>query len=195
MKLAFHPLTLERWADFERLFGERGACGGCWCTYWLQSRSEYERRKGAGNKRLIKSNLRSGFTPGLIAYHDDKPVAWCAVAPRESYPTLARSRVLKPVDDKPVWSLVCFFVRRDYRRRGVSVKLLKAAADHVREQGGRILEGYPEEPSAKGLPDAFAFTGLASAFKKAGFREVARRGKRRPIMRRTLRPRAGKGGS
>jgi len=150
--------------------------------HWLK-RSEFERRKGAGNKRSMKAIVRSGEVPGILAYDGETTVGWCAVGPRESYPVLDRSRILKPVDDKAVWSVVCFFIRKEYRDRGFSVRLLKAAADHVRRMGGTILEGYPTEPRKGRMAAAFAWTGLASAFRKAGFREVARRSDTRPIMR------------
>jgi GNAT superfamily N-acetyltransferase len=181
-KLEFQPLTPDRWRDFETLFGERGACGGCWCMWWRIARSQFNQQKGDRNKRAMKAIVMSGEVPGVLAYADGKPVAWCAVAPRNSFPGLERSRILKPVDDRPVWSVVCFFVAKEYRRKGVSVKLLKAAINFVRERGGRIVEGYPVEPK-KSQPDAFVWTGLAAAFVKAGFREVERRSESRPIFR------------
>ena len=85
--------------------------------------------------------VRAGGSPGLIAYADGEPAGWCALAPRDQYLRLANSRVLKPVDDQPVWSVNCFFVARAYRRRGLTIALLKAAAEFVRQRGGRILEG------------------------------------------------------
>jgi GNAT superfamily N-acetyltransferase len=91
--------------------------------------------------------------------------------------------VLAPVDDRPVWSVTCFFVRRDWRRRGVTIALLKEAARWVASQGGRLLEGYPTDTD-KPQPGAFVHHGLLSAFEQAGFREVARRSKSRPIVRR-----------
>jgi GNAT superfamily N-acetyltransferase len=94
---------------------------------------------------------------------------------------------LKRIDDQPVWSIVCLFIARPYRRKGVSVELVKAAADYVRKRGGKIVEGYPVEPRKDEMPDAFAWTGLASAFQKAGFVERARRSETRPIMRRVVR--------
>ncbi len=181
-KLEFHPLTPERWRDFETLFGERGACGGCWCMWRRLARSQFNRQKGGKNKRAMKRLVDAGEVPGIIAYQNNQPIAWCSVAPRESFSGLERSRVLKPVDGQPVWSIVCFFVAREHRRAGVSVKLLKAAVDFVREQGGRIVEGYPVEPK-KRQADAFVWTGLASAFVKAGFKEVERRSETRPMMR------------
>src|SRR5262245_20316587 len=112
------PLTADRWSDLERLFGARGACGGCWCMAWRLPRSAYERGKGTGNRAALKSLASSTPSPGLLAYVEGEPVGWCAIAPREAYPVLARSRVLKPVDGAAVWSVSCFFVARGYRKRG-----------------------------------------------------------------------------
>jgi len=183
LKLAIHPLTPERWPDFERLFGERGACGGCWCMFWRLTRAEFEAGKGAGNRSAMKQLVASGKIPGLLAYEGSQAVGWCALAPRETYSALQRSRLLKPLDNQPVWSVSCLFVAKTHRRRGVSVQLLKAAIEHARCQGGVIVEGYPQEPKKTTVPDVFAWTGLASAFRQAGFKECARPSPTRPIMR------------
>jgi GNAT superfamily N-acetyltransferase len=181
--LEFYPLTAERWADFEKLFGKRGACGGCWCMWWRLKRSEFERQKGEGNRKAIKTIVDSGEVPGILAYANNQAVAWCSVAPREAYPLLERSRTLKRVDDKPVWSIVCFFTAKPFRGKGITLKLLRAALAYVSKHGGKIVEGYPVEPKEGRMPDAVAYTGLASTFRKAGFVEVARRSERRSIMR------------
>jgi GNAT superfamily N-acetyltransferase len=151
--------------------------------WWRLKRSEFERLKGEGNKQAIKRIVDSGEIPGILAYAGNQAVAWCAVASRETYSTLERSRTLKRVDDKPVWSVVCFFVAKPFRGKGITSELLKASVEHVRKYGGKILEGYPTELKEGRLPDAFVYTGLASAFRKAGFVEVARRSEKRPIMR------------
>ncbi len=181
--LSFFPLIPDRWTDFETLFGERGACGGCWCMFWRRSRAEFETGKGAGNKAAMKALVESGSPPGLLAYLDGVPVGWCSVAPRECFPALARSRVLKAVDDTPVWSVTCLFVRKSNRGQGVSVELLKAAGRYVAERGGTMVEGYPVEPRTPNVPAAFAWTGLASAFLQAGYYEHRRGSPTRPIMR------------
>ena len=181
-------LTPDRWDDFETLFGPRGAVAGCWCMWWrVQKRADWDRNKGAGNKRAFKAVVRRGDEPGLLAYHNGRAVGWCAVAPREAYPSLERSRVAARVDDKPVWSVSCLFISKDYRRRGVSVALLRAAGDFVRERGGTIVEGYPVIPKKDAMPGVFAFTGLHAAFETAGYREVARHSPTRAVMRRRLR--------
>jgi GNAT superfamily N-acetyltransferase len=181
----------SQWDDLARLFGERGACGGCWCQVWRLSHKDFESGKGAANLRRLKRLIDRGAEPGILAYAGDEAVGWIALAPREDYPALARSRVLAPVDDRSVWSVSCLYVRKDQRKRGVSVALLRNALEFVRARGGGIVEGYPVEPRpGKGhLAAAFAWTGLASAFLAAGFREVARRSETRPIMRKTVRGR------
>jgi GNAT superfamily N-acetyltransferase len=184
--LAIRPATPSRWKDLETLFGPRGACAGCWCMYWRLPRAEFTRGKGAPNRRALRGIVESRVCPGLLAYLGRQPVGWCALAPRAEFPVLGRSRILAPVDGAPVWSLTCLFVARPFRGRGVSVALLRAAVDHARRRGARILEGYPVEPRAGRVADVFAWTGLASAFRRARFREVARRAPTRPIMRAEL---------
>lgn len=184
----FHvlPATAERWADLEKLFGPRGACAGCWCMWARLSGTEFRAGKGPGNKRRLKRIVREGPPPGLIGYQGDEPVAWCALGPRETFRRLEGSRVLAPVDDRPVWSVPCFFVARGSRRRGLTARMLSEAARYARGRGATILEGYPIEPSGK-TADAFAWWGLIGAFRETGFEEVARRNRTHPVMRRTLR--------
>ncbi len=183
----FHPLTPARWPDLEQLFGLRGACGGCWCMLWRLQRADFEKQKGAANRRALRRIVESGKPAGVLAYHGRQPVGWCAVAPRQDFPALGRSRILRPVDDQPVWSVTCFFIARGYRRSGLATKLLGAAVNYAHEQGAKIIEGYPIDPPTNNIPDVFAWTGLAAVFRKSGFQEVARRSLTRPLMRRVLR--------
>lgn len=184
--VVFHPLTPDRWSDFERLFGPRGACGGCWCMHARRSSRDFAANKGDGNRRAFRRIVQAGPPPGILAYAGDRAVGWCAIAPRREFVRLATSRVLAPVDDQPVWSVPCFFVAREWRRRGLSARLLRAALSYARSRGARIVEGYPIEPYADNVPAPFAWVGLPATFRAAGFHEVARRSKARPIMRRTL---------
>lgn len=183
MKLEFHPLTPQRWDDVEALFGPRGACGGCWCMWWKLPRAQFASQKGDGNRRAFRRIVKAGTVPGILAYADGQPIGWCAVEPRAAYPALARSRVLAPLDDRPVWSVTCFYVARGHRRKGVTVQLLRAALKHVRRRGGRLVEGYPVVPKPYHTAStAFAWTGFVPAFEAAGFSDCA--GRSRPIMRR-----------
>ena len=182
--LKFHPATAACWSDVEELFGDRGACGGCWCMFWRVPRKEWEANRGAGNKRALKKIVAAGrAAPGILAYAGHEPIGWCAVAPREQYVALERSRILKPIDDQPVWSISCLFVKRTHRRQGISALLLKAAVQFAKKQGAKIVEGYPVAPTMQKMPDPFLWHGVPSAFTAAGFKEVLRRSRTRPIMR------------
>ena len=182
LDLEFRPVTPERWPDLEALFGEHGAYGGCWCMWWRLKRYEFAKQMGQGNKEALKRIVEAGEVPGLLAYADDQPVAWCSLAPRETFPALERSRTLRRVDDKPVWAIVCFFVAKSARRKGVMLRLLRAAVEYARSRGAKIVEGYPVEPT-RTLSGASGFTGVVSTFRQAGFVEVLRRSRTQPIMR------------
>ncbi len=182
MKISFQPLTTKNWKDFELLFGPRGACGGCWCMTWRLKSADYEKMKGEKNKKAMKELVKKS-SPGILAYVDQKPAGWCAVAPRKEYVRLETSRVLMPVDDKPVWSVSCFFIAGEFRNKGLSAKLLKAAVHFAFSKGATIVEGYPVEPKNKKMPVVFAWTGFSSVYLKTGFTEVARRSETRPVMR------------
>jgi len=182
LDLSFHPLTQKLWRDFEMLFGKHGACGGCWCMYWKLRGKDFSENAGDNARQMQKAIVDSKTVPGLLAYSEGYPVGWIAVEPRSAYPKLAHSRILKPIDDQEVWSITCFFVEKKHRRKGITVGLLKAAVEHVRTQGGKIVEGYPVD-AQQNQSDAFVYTGTASAFKQAGFTEVARNSPTRPIFR------------
>lgn len=179
----FAALTPECWLDFERLFGRGGAYGGCWCMWWFEPGGEFERMKGEPNRLAMKGLVEAGATPGILAYRDGEPVGWCAFAPRENYPRLQSSRLLKPLDDQRVWSVVCFYVARPERRKGLTTALLLAVIEAVRERGGRIVEGYPNLPKEGGHGDPFVYTGMLSSFLRAGFVEMARPSQRKAIVR------------
>jgi GNAT superfamily N-acetyltransferase len=186
-----HPLTSERWQDFEALFGPNGAVGGCWCMWWRLPHAEFERRTNQENYQAMKDIVESGEVPGLLAYDlstGGQPVGWCALAPRQAYPALDRSPLLnkKKVDDQPVWSIVCFYIHRRYRRHGLSLILIEAAIDYARLKGAQILEAYPIDPGEANASSNSAYTGLASAFVQCSFVEVTRRSPTRPILRYTI---------
>lgn len=185
-KLTFAPLTPDRWSDFEALFGPKGACAGCWCMWWRLPRRDWVAGKGEGNRRALRALVEGGQVPGVLAYEAGAPVGWVAIEPRERYPRFLASRTLKPVDERPVWSITCFYVARSHRGRGLQAALVDAAVAHVHRAGGRLVEAYPVDSSAS-LGDAFLYTGSAGTFERRGFREVARRSPTRPIVRKALR--------
>jgi len=154
--------------------------------HWRLTPREFKARKGGGNRQAMRRLARSERAPGILAYDAENPIGWCAIAPREEYSALDRSRVLKPIDDQPVWSVSCFYIDKAYRRQGVSVKLLDAAVKYAKSNGARIVEGYPVEPKKDNYPAVFAWTGTTKTFKRAKFQEYVRRSSTRPIMRREI---------
>jgi GNAT superfamily N-acetyltransferase len=151
---------------------------------WPRLRAaEWKKGLGDRNRRAFRRRAAASPPPGVLAYVDDRPAGWCSIGPRDEFVRLEGSRVMGRVDDRPVWSVVCFFVRREHRGRGLAVELLRAAVGLAARHGARLIEGYPVEPRAGRTDSAFAWTGLASTFARAGFREVARRSATRPVMR------------
>ncbi|HEX7846888.1 MAG TPA: GNAT family N-acetyltransferase [Chitinophagaceae bacterium] len=183
MVFNFQPLDAGTWDAFVELFGEKGACGGCWCMTWRLTAAEFEKQKGAANKKAIQQLTKKNKPIGVLAFLNEKAIGWCAIAPREEYKRLETSRIMKPIDDKPVWSVSCFFIQKEFRNKGLSSQLLKAAIAFAKKNGATIVEGYPQEARKGKMPDVFAWTGLSASFIKAGFKEVERRSETRPIMR------------
>ena len=189
MDLVVRPAVAELWPAIEDLFGPQGASNGCWCMYWRIGR-RYAERPRAENKAEFRSLVEQGPPPGLVALDGDLAVGWCQVTPRTVIPYIERKRFLAGVDGAGAWSISCFYIRRTYRRRGVSAALIAAALEMARRAGAPALEAYPVDSAA---PQASGnlYTGVASTFTRAGFREVARRTSARPVMRYELAPSPG----
>lgn len=182
--LTFAPLTKDNWKEFVRLFGSRGACGNCWCMAYRLKKQEFEKGKeNEGNKKAMKKLVWEGKPTGLLGFYDGRAIAWCAFAPREDFMKLENSRVHKRIDDRPVWSIPCFFVAKNLRKQGVSVELLKALITYAKSKKIKTIEAYPVMPTKGKLPDAFAWIGLYKSFAKAGFKIVDRTSKNRPMVR------------
>jgi GNAT superfamily N-acetyltransferase len=180
------PLTPDRWGDLERLFGpERGAVAGCWCTWFKLRRPEWGKAGREGRKAMFREVVERGPPPGILGYDGTDPVAWCAVAPRAAYPVVERSRVTRPVDDRPAHAITCFYLAPRARRRGLMRPLIGAAVELARAQGAALVEAYPLDPPAGERPSA-AFKGIAAPFRELGFVEVARRSPPRPVLRREV---------
>lgn len=187
-KLEAHPLTPERWPDLEALFAARGCsvARGCWCMYYRQSGGQggasAQASRARANKSALKALVDDARPPGLIGYRDGQPVGWVALGPRPDFARLARSPVMKPVDDLPVWSVVCFVVPSPFRGQGVAQALLDAAIAHARRHGARLVEAYPVDKAGRCDDDNMWF-GAKSMYDRAGFVEVARRKPQRPVVR------------
>jgi GNAT superfamily N-acetyltransferase len=184
MKLTIRPLTLDLWPALEDLFGKSGASNGCWCMYWRIGRA-YHKRPREENKEALRKIVRRGPPPGLLAFDGDVAVGWCQLTPRNELPWLERTSWFRRVDEMPVWSISCFYVRRGYRRQRVMSQLIAAALQAAKRAKAPALEAYPVD-TARPSATRNIFTGTSSTFAKAGFKEVARRASARPIMRHDL---------
>jgi len=182
-QLKFRPLTLRDWNQFEELMGERGGCGGCWCMSPRLSSKEFSENKYVRNKRLMQGLVSAKKPVGLIAIYKNEPIGWVAFAPREDYIRIERSKALKRIDDKPVWSITCFFVKKEFRKMGLSQMLIKGAIDHAKKNKIKTLEAYPFIPYSDKVPAAFLWFGVLSAFTNNGFKIVQQNGKSRAMVR------------
>ena len=188
MELTVHPLTPKRWPDLEALFNAKGCsvARGCWCMYYRRSGSRGPLRAGTtraqANRAELKALLGSREPPGLIGYRGKVPVGWVSLGPRDDYAKLRRSPVMKAVDERPVWSIVCFVVPAQFRGRGVARALLDGAIAYARKRGVALLEAYPVDKPGRSNDDSMWF-GAKSMYDAAGFEEVARRKPNRPIVR------------
>ena len=178
-KLQFHPVTPERLPDLMQFSEQHGKFRYCSCMRWRMKSTEFQRSTKEGRVAALESLVRQNTPVGLLAYADGKPVGWCSIAPRETYEALERYRALSRIDNKPVWSVACFFVDRHFRRQGVTLGLLQAAVKYAKAQGAKIVEGYPVEPDAT----LYTYMGSPATFRKAGFREVTPVRQARLVMR------------
>lgn len=188
MKLTVLPLTPERWPDLEALFNAKGCsvARGCWCMYYRRSGARGPLPSGTtaaqANRADLKKLTRGDTPPGLIGYRGKVPVGWVSLGPRKDYAKLQRSPVMKPVDEQPVWSIICFVVPAEHRGQGVARALLDGAIAYAKKQGATLLEAYPVDKSGRSDDDAMWF-GAKSMYDAAGFEEVARRKPQRPVVR------------
>jgi GNAT superfamily N-acetyltransferase len=173
MKIQIKEMTPGLWEDLERLFGEKGACGGCWCMWWrIEQGEQWQNVKGPEAKKRLRAMIENGTVRGLIAYDGNEPVGWCTFGRRTDFPRLNRARTLQCEDADAISCVPCFYVKNRYRKKGVSIELLKAAVKILAKEGETMVEGYPVKPTKPGnkdIPGPFAFTGTIPLFEKQGF--------------------------
>jgi GNAT superfamily N-acetyltransferase len=181
-RLTTRPLTPERFADLVVVMGERGVTRRCFCMYWRRPDGGYPEERD--NRDRFAEVTETGPPPGLVGYLDDEPVGWVQVGPRANFPTIRRSRLLKPFDDVDPWTINCFVVRAGRRSKGIGKGLLSAAVRFARSQGAKVIEAYPVDGERSSLVDYY--TGTLGMFEEHGFVEVIRRNDTRPVVRLTF---------
>jgi ribosomal protein S18 acetylase RimI-like enzyme len=191
VKMTVLPATPDRWSDIEAIFNARGCsvARGCWCMFYRRSGAQTPpagASRARANRADLKALVDAGKPPGLLAYQGAVPVGWVSLGLRDEFAKLKRSPVMKPVDDQPVWSIICFVVPSAHRRRGVAHALLRGAVAYARKHGATLVEAYPVDKTSRSADDAMWF-GAKSMYDRAGFVEVARRKSTRPVVRLDLR--------
>ena len=184
--MQFKELRPELWDSVERLFGLNGACGGCWCMWWrVESRKVWSEIRGAGAKEALKNLIQSGKAHGILAFAEDEPVGWCAFGPRQDFPVLETVNAYKHDDIANVWSIVCFFIHRKWRRKGLSRGLLKASVEAIRKRNIKTVEAYPVTTTKDGrkISATFAYTGPLKIFEELGFKIVQSTSPLKPVVR------------
>lgn len=188
MEYAIREATAERWEDVTRVMGVNGAYGGCWCTFWRLTNREANANSAEDNRAAQEALVRSDAPAGLLLYADGEPVGWCSVAPRPAFPRLFHTKgiVIADPENASVWSVVCIYVKKDYRQGGLANRLLDAAIAYAREHGAAVIEGYPVADPSQGRKAGLA-TGTISRFARASFVGDGRPATgRRVVMRRAL---------
>jgi GNAT superfamily N-acetyltransferase len=186
------PMTGERFADVAEVFAT-GDPRWCWCMYFRARGRSWANSSAASNRADLegltaRADQSGGVAPGLVAYRDGTAIGWVSLGPHEDYERLAFSKMLRPLDDRPVWSIVCFVVAGRQRGKGVATALLDAAIAYARERGAKTLEAYPIHESRGRVSSDAAYTGTQGMFERAGFEVVELRqwnetSPPRPIMR------------
>lgn len=181
--LEIHPATSDRWSDIETVFDGPGDPAKCWCAFWYASNKAFRDGWGDGNRHVLQDRVEGGLEPGVLAYIDGLPAGWAGVAPRSAFDRLVRNKQsLRAVDDRPVWSLNCLVVRREYRKQGLMRALIEGATNFALAKGAIAVEAYPVESDRK-LTHYDLFYGSLAAYQDLGYVEVARHTATRPILR------------
>ena len=186
----FKEVSSELWGDFEKLFGDNGACGGCWCQWWRLPKGGklWDETKGPKAKRMMKKLFKENEVTGLLAYDGTKPIGWCSYGPRIAFPRTERIKAYRRDDLQGVWSINCFFIDRRYRKQGVARQMLQAALKFITKRKIKTVEAYPVTLTKDGnqLPAAFSYTGPIKIFTDEGFEIIQQVSHSRPLVCKSL---------
>lgn len=175
-EIVFREVDRETWPAFVGLFESRGGPKSCWCMVWRSTAAEAKQPDGANRRAAIQSRVDAGTPIGILGYCRGSAMAWCSIAPRSTYRPLGG---LEAATAETVWSLTCFFIKREFRGQGLVEEVLRAAIGYAARNGATVVEAYPVDADSP----SYRFMGFVEIFRKAGFQEVGRAGLRRHVMR------------
>jgi GNAT superfamily N-acetyltransferase len=179
----FEAVTAPRAADLEAFSRAYGTFGYCSCMRWRLPSGEYRDLGRDGRAAALQDLVHAGQPVGVLAYAGERPVGWCSVAPRDSYRAIVASRVIPQLPGDAVWSVACFFLAPQARRRGLAAPLLEAACAYAARSGAVIVEAYPWPGGA-----SYRYMGTRDLYLAAGFHDLPVPDGCRPVMRRSLLP-------
>ncbi len=185
--IQYKELKADLWPALETLFGDKGACGGCWCMWWRVERGGrlWEETKGEPARQQMKHLVISGKARGILAFDGDRAIGWCSFGRRVDFPRIERSKAYRRDDTKGMWCINCFFIDRKYRKQGIARGLLGAAVKAIKRRKAKVIEAYPVTTTLDGkkLPPAFSFPGPLNLYEEFGFKEIQRLAKTKPLVR------------
>ncbi len=171
MTFQTHPVTPDRFDDLAEVINPNRRAAHCWCLSHRLRAKDIEELGGGSREEAMKALCAQPNPPGVVTYRDGVPVGWCNIGPRAEIPRLARSTLIRPVDDVQVWSVVCVVVRSGHRRTGVTGPLIEGAVEYATSRGAPAVEAYPVDPPGR-MDTTMAFVGTRAMFEAAGFEVI-----------------------
>ena len=172
MMLDIRPVTPDRIDDFVRVANPNRRASHCWCLSHRLTAPEVAELGNGSREQAFRALAGRANPPGVIGYDDGEPVGWCSIGPRSENTRLARSRLIRPLDDLPVWSIICIVIRGGHRRRGYTTPLITGAVEYAAARGAPAVESYPVDAGSGRIDLTMAFVGTRAMFEKAGFEVV-----------------------
>jgi GNAT superfamily N-acetyltransferase len=187
---AIKPLGAATWDAFVNLAEKHnGVWGGCWCT-WFHPACAEKGESSEANRAYKERLVREGKAHAALVFDGDVAVAWCQYGSPDELPSIYHLKEYNAgrTGKAPDYRLTCFFVDRNYRRKGVAAVALRGALDLIAKAGGGVVEAYPQDTMGKRTSGSFLYNGTRSLFEQAGFSYERSKGTNHCVMRRTVSP-------